>query len=61
MKRVPEVLVNVPVITIRKFARKSWRYMDAYDKGLEGRTAEWAVSKYKSYRRLLENIENLME
>ncbi|CAB4444379.1 unnamed protein product [Rhizophagus irregularis] len=49
------------ITTIRKFARKSWRYMDAYDKGLEGRTAEWAVSKYKSHRRLPENIENLME
>ncbi|PKY46319.1 hypothetical protein RhiirA4_320161 [Rhizophagus irregularis] len=61
MKRVPEVLVSVPITTIRKFARKSWRYMDAYDKGLEGRTAEWAVSKYKSHRRLPENIENLME
>ncbi|GES98821.1 hypothetical protein PHYBLDRAFT_144584 [Rhizophagus clarus] len=61
MKRVPEVLVSVPITTIRKFARKSWRYMDAYDKGLEGRTAEWAVSKYKSHRRLHENIENLME
>ena len=61
MKRVPEVLVSVPTTTIRKFARKSWRYMDAYDKGLEGRTAEWAVSKYKSHRRLSKNIEKLME
>ncbi|CAB4417941.1 unnamed protein product [Rhizophagus irregularis] len=61
MKQVPEVLVSVPVTTIRKFACKSWRYMDAYDKGLEGRTAEWAVSKYKSYRRIPENIEKLME
>ena len=59
--QVPEVLINVPVSTIRKFARKSWRYMDAYNKGLEGRTAEWAVSKYKSHRRLPENIERIME
>ena len=59
--KVPEVLISVPVTTIRKFARKSWRYMDAYNKGLEGRTAEWAVSKYKSHRRLPENIEKIME
>jgi len=30
--------------------------MDAYDKGLEGRMAEWAVKKYKSHRRLPDNI-----
>lgn len=57
LEQVPKALVNVPVTIIRNFARKSWRYMDAYDKGLEGRTAEWAVKKYKSHRRLLEDIE----
>src|SRR6266498_4034874 len=61
LKRIPEVLVGVPITTIRKFARKSWRYMDAYNKGLEGRTAEWAVNKYKSHRRLPENIERIMD
>ena len=38
--------------------------MDAYNKRLEGRTAEWAVSKYKSHdshRRLPENIERIMD
>ena len=35
--------------------------MDAYDKGLEGKTAEWAVKKYKSHRRLPVNVEKLME
>ena len=32
--------------------------MDAYDKG---RAAEWAVSKFKSHRRLPESIERIME
>ena len=50
----------MPITTIRKFVHKSWRYMDAYNKGLEGRAAEWAVSKYKSHRRIPENIEELM-
>ena len=59
--QVSKVLISVPVTTIRKFARKSWRYMDAYNKGLEGRTAEWAISKYKSHRRLPENIERIMD
>ncbi|CAG8716417.1 5421_t:CDS:2, partial [Funneliformis caledonium] len=38
--KVPEVLVSVPILSIRKFTHKSWRYIDAYNKGLEGRTAE---------------------
>ena len=40
LMQVLKVLINIPVTTICKFARKSWRYMDAYNKGLEGRTAE---------------------
>ena len=52
VKIIPEVLNSISIATIRKFARKSWRYMDAYDKDLEGRMAEWAVKKYKSHRRL---------
>ena len=40
LTQVSEVLISVPVTTICKFARKSWRYMDAYNKGLEGRAAE---------------------
>jgi hypothetical protein len=61
LNQIPEVLNSVPITTVRKFARKSWRYMDAYDKGLEGRVAEWAVSKFKSHRRLPENIERIIE
>ncbi|CAG8711706.1 16385_t:CDS:2, partial [Funneliformis caledonium] len=37
---LPRVLNDVFVITICKFACKSWRYMDAYNKGLVGRSAE---------------------
>ena len=58
---IPEVLYSIPITTIRNFARKSWRYMDAYDKGLEGRMAEWAVKKYKSHRRLPDNINEFFE
>ncbi|CAG8590614.1 4906_t:CDS:2, partial [Cetraspora pellucida] len=37
---VPQVLDSVDIITIRKFARKSWRYMELYHKGLTGKLAE---------------------
>ncbi|KAG2743881.1 hypothetical protein P692DRAFT_201722673 [Suillus brevipes Sb2] len=48
---VPELLDACPIKTIRAFYRKSWRYMDAYRKGLNARQAEFAVKKYKSHRR----------
>ena len=35
---------------LRKHARVSWRYMDAYRKGLSGVVAEYAVKKAKSHR-----------
>ncbi|CAG8435766.1 6477_t:CDS:10 [Scutellospora calospora] len=56
-KTVPEALDSVNIITIRKFARKVWRYMDAYRKGLTPSAAEFAVKKYKSHRRIPKNIE----
>src|SRR6185503_6552459 len=49
LRVIPEVLNSIPITTIRKFARKSWRYMDAYDKGLGGRMAGWAVKKYSNF------------
>lgn len=61
LQQVPKALVSVPVSKIRKFARKSWRYMDAYNRGLEGRIAEWAVNKYKTHRRLPENVEKQID
>ncbi|KAG1843738.1 hypothetical protein C8R48DRAFT_780576 [Suillus tomentosus] len=48
---VPELLDACPIKTICAFYRKSWRYMDAYRKGLNARQAEFAVKKYKSHRR----------
>jgi len=55
---VPKALDSVPLITIRKFARKSWRYMDIYRKGITGKLAEFAVKKYKSHRRVPDTIYN---
>ncbi|KAG0708709.1 hypothetical protein DFH29DRAFT_429060 [Suillus ampliporus] len=40
-------------LTIHRFFRKTWRYMDAYRKGLDSRQTAFAVHKYKSHRRNL--------
>lgn len=50
LKILVPVMEGVPVGFVRKFARKSWRYMDCYTKGATGRLAEYAVRKYKSHR-----------
>ena len=35
--------------------------MNAYDKELDSRIAEWAVSKYKSHHQLPDNIERIID
>ena len=57
-KTVPEALDSVPLITIRKFARKSWRYIDIYNKGVTGKLAEFAAKKYKSHRHVPDEVYN---
>jgi len=52
---VPRALDSVNLITIRRFARKMWRYMDLYRHGFTGKLAEYAARKYKSHRRIPEN------
>jgi hypothetical protein len=34
---------------IRRFFQKSWRYLDAYEKGLDAKQAIYANKKYKSH------------
>ena len=53
---VPNALESIDVVTIRRFARKSFRYMDVYRKGLTGKLVEYAVKKYKSHRRIPDYI-----
>ncbi|KZT63123.1 hypothetical protein DAEQUDRAFT_680923 [Daedalea quercina L-15889] len=55
-KRVArECLDACPVEVIRRFFNRSWRFMDAYRKGLKGKAAEWAVRKQKSHRRIAQS------
>jgi hypothetical protein len=55
-KTIPEALESVSLEQIRKYARRSWRFVDAYRKGLTGFHALYAVKKYKSHRRIPENV-----
>ncbi|KZT68737.1 hypothetical protein DAEQUDRAFT_745617 [Daedalea quercina L-15889] len=55
-KRVAlECLNACPVEVIQRFFNRSWRFMDAYRKGLTGKAAEWAVRKQKSHRRVAQS------
>jgi len=49
---VPLALDSISLLTIRKFARKSRRYLAFYRDGLDGKQAELAEKKYKSHRRI---------
>jgi hypothetical protein len=45
-------LDSVDLATIRRFARKSFRYMDLYRQGVTGKLAEYACKKFRSHRRI---------
>ncbi|KAG8909932.1 hypothetical protein FRC01_006638 [Tulasnella sp. 417] len=50
LKLVHEALNACPLITIRKFFQRVYRYMSAYGEGATGLLAEYAVKQYKSHR-----------
>jgi hypothetical protein len=49
-KTVPQVLNSIPVIKIRRFARKCERYISCYQRGLPPKLAEYACKTYRSHR-----------
>ena len=51
---------NCPIAHIRKIARTSWRWMDAYEKGLSGPMAAFAVRKCSKHRGVSEAVEKEM-
>ncbi len=55
-KTVPEALNSISLETIRCYACRAWRFMDAYRKELTGIEALHAVKKYRSHRRIPNNI-----
>jgi hypothetical protein len=59
--RAKEVLDACPTEIIRKFINRSWRFIDAYRKGLTGEAAAWAVRKQKSHRAVSESAMKALE
>jgi len=59
--RVPLILEEVPISSIRAFFRRAWRYISAYSLGLDGMVADSAVKKCKSHRKISENVDNLVD
>ncbi|KIL55567.1 hypothetical protein M378DRAFT_188659 [Amanita muscaria Koide BX008] len=48
----------IPLESMRRFANRSRRFIDAYDKGLNGQQAAWAARKYRGHRVLPETLMN---
>jgi len=55
-RTVPLSLASVSLTIIRRYARKAFRYIDIYQKGLTGQAAEFAVKKYRSHRRVPDSV-----
>ena len=49
-------LKSVLLIKIKRFTRKTWQYMNIYQKGISRKLAEYAVKKYRSHRRISKEI-----
>lgn len=60
---VPTALNQVSVQTMRRYARKCFRYMEAYrlrnanNESLTLKQVEWVVKKFKSHRRITESFD----
>jgi hypothetical protein len=53
---VPLALDSVGLVNIRRYACRSARYMSAYEQGLSGKAAVFAVKKYRSHRRVPDSV-----
>ena len=55
-KQVPIALDACPTETLRRFCNRSFRFMDAYRKGLSIKAAAWCVKKQKGHRAISEGV-----
>ena len=53
---VPLALDSVDLVKIHRYARRFAQYMSAYEQGLSGKAAVFAVKKYKSHRRVPDSV-----
>jgi hypothetical protein len=64
---VPVALDRIDVETMRRYARKCFRYMNAYrlnsdqNEALTLQQVEWTVKKYHSHRRIPETFDEIMK
>ena len=56
-----EALQAIPLETMRRFANRSYRFIDAYSRGLNGRQAAWAARKYRGHWVLPTSIMDELE
>ncbi|KIK74184.1 hypothetical protein PAXRUDRAFT_176464, partial [Paxillus rubicundulus Ve08.2h10] len=56
-----EALESVTITQMRKYARRSRHFMDAYHKGLSGQQAAWASKKYRGHRVIPNSILDELE
>ena len=42
---------------MRRYSRTAWRWVDAYERGLDGVLARWAVRKSKSHRTITDAVD----
>jgi transposase len=54
-------LASIPLPMMRKFATRSRRFLDAYERGSNGKQAALAVRKYRGHRVLPESILDELE
>jgi len=59
VKRFLSLLTIINYLT--SFANRSWCFMVAYEKGLNGHEAAWAARKYRGHRIIPESLMADME
>jgi len=55
-ENIPRAFDSISLKQIRKYALRSVKYMECYRKGLTVLQAEYALKRYKSHRRIPDNI-----
>ena len=60
--RLPNLLDNeIPISSVRKFARYCYRFMSGYECGLQGGLLEYAMKKYSSHRTIPAHVIETLE
>jgi hypothetical protein len=56
-----ESLDACPIDVVWRFFNQSWQFMDAYQQGLTGKVAKWAVRLQKLHRRVEQGAMMVIE